>query len=62
MADDLTLGRRTEVDALCGEVVRLAQAHGMQAPRNAKMVQLLDVWPRKPEQLSPARMSEALGL
>ena len=62
MADDLALGRRTEVDALCGEVVRLAQAHGMQAPRNAKMVELLDVWPHKPGQLSPARMSEALGL
>lgn len=42
MADDLALGRRTEVDALSGEVVRLARAHGLQAPRNAKMVELLD--------------------
>ncbi|MBS0451590.1 MAG: 2-dehydropantoate 2-reductase [Proteobacteria bacterium] len=62
MADDLALGRRTEVDALSGEVVRLAQAHGMQAPRNARMVELLDVWPQKPVQLSPAQMAEALGL
>ena len=62
MADDLALGRRTEVDALCGEVVRLARAHGMQAPRNARMVELLDVWPQAPGRLSPAAMMEALGL
>ena len=62
MADDLALGRRTEVDALSGEVVRLAQAHGMQAPRNARMVELLDVWPKQPTKLSPAQMQEALQL
>ena len=62
MADDLALGRRTEVDALSGEVVRLAQSQGMQAPRNAKMVQLLDVWPDRPKKLTPAQMVEALGL
>ena len=63
MADDLALGRRTEVDALCGEVVRLALAHGRNAPRNAKMVELLDGgWPNPPERLSPAAMCSALGL
>ncbi|SFL88069.1 2-dehydropantoate 2-reductase [Variovorax sp. OV329] len=62
MADDLALGRRTEVDALSGEVVRLAQAHGMAAPRNARMVELLDVWPAQPRKLAPAQMVEALGL
>lgn len=41
MADDLALGRPTEVDAICGAVVRLAQAHGLQAPRCAEMVALL---------------------
>ncbi len=41
MADDLALGRVTEVDAICGEVVRLAQAHGRSAPLNARMVGLL---------------------
>lgn len=41
MADDLALGRTTEIDALCGEVVRLARSAGAQAPRNAKMVELL---------------------
>ncbi|WP_213953797.1 2-dehydropantoate 2-reductase [Variovorax sp. dw_954] len=63
MADDLALGRRTEVDALCGEVVRLAQAHGRTAPRNAKMVELLDSgWPKPPARLSPDAMCDALGI
>jgi len=63
MADDLALGRRTEVDALCGEVMRLAQAHGRKAPRNAKMVELLDgAWPKPPQQLSPEAMCRALGI
>ncbi|MGJ7509014.1 2-dehydropantoate 2-reductase [Variovorax sp. GT1P44] len=47
MADDLSLGRRTEIDALCGEVVRLAEANGVQAPVNAKMVKLLEAWPER---------------
>lgn len=38
MADDLALGRATEIDALSGEVVRLAASVGMQAPRNETMV------------------------
>ncbi|WP_054020303.1 2-dehydropantoate 2-reductase [Piscinibacter sakaiensis] len=42
MADDLALGRPTEVDALSGEIVRLAAAHGGRAPRNAAMLSLLD--------------------
>ena len=38
MADDLALGRATEIDALCGEVVRLAQSIGSRAPLNEAMV------------------------
>lgn len=41
MADDLALGRPTEIDALCGEVVRLARSVGAPAPRNQTMVELL---------------------
>jgi 2-dehydropantoate 2-reductase len=41
MADDLALGRPTEVDALCGEVLRLAQAQGRDAPLNRAMVGLM---------------------
>lgn len=62
MADDLALGRRTEVDAFCGEVARLAQAHGAEAPRNAKMVELLEAWPSRPEPLSARQLRAALGL
>jgi 2-dehydropantoate 2-reductase len=38
MADDLALGRVTEIDALSGEVVRLAHALGMSAPLNEAVV------------------------
>ncbi|RZI97101.1 MAG: 2-dehydropantoate 2-reductase, partial [Variovorax sp.] len=62
MADDLSLGRRTEIDALSGEVVRLAQAHGGSAPRNAKMVELLEAAPAQPQRWSPQQLQNALGL
>ncbi len=63
MADDLTLGRRTEIDAFCGEVVRLAQAQGLAAPRNAKMVKLLDGgWPATPARYSAADLCRVLSV
>ncbi len=45
MADDLALGRPTEVDALCGAVVRLAREHKLKAPLNARMLLLLSSAP-----------------
>jgi 2-dehydropantoate 2-reductase len=48
MADDLALGRTTEIDALCGEVVRLAARVGMAAPHNAAMLALLRAAPSVP--------------
>lgn len=42
MAEDVALGRPTEIDALCGEVVKLARQHGLDAPRNARMVRLVN--------------------
>ncbi|TNF59166.1 MAG: 2-dehydropantoate 2-reductase [Burkholderiales bacterium] len=39
MADDLAAGRLTEIDALCGEVVRMAGRLGRQAPLNRAMVE-----------------------
>jgi len=47
MADDLSLGRLTEIDALCGEVVRLAEKLGRNAPLNARMVALVKNWPKR---------------
>ena len=41
MWDDVQHGRATEIDDLCGAVVRLAAQHGMQAPRNAAMRKLV---------------------
>jgi 2-dehydropantoate 2-reductase len=60
MADDLALGRATEVDAICGAVVRLAQAHGLTAPRNAAMVALLSA--AKPASMNGAALRAALGI
>ena len=60
MADDLAQGRVTEIDALCGEIVRLARSVKREAPRSAKMIELLGV-PR-PRTLSPREMTLALGL
>lgn len=62
MADDLALGRRTEIDALSGEVVRLAQEHGLSAPRNARMVALLDAWPQRPKPWPARQLQDSLGL
>ena len=41
MWEDLQRGRTTEMDDLCGAVVRLAQAQGLTAPRNARMCQFI---------------------
>lgn len=62
MADDLALGRTTEIDALCGEVVRLAAAHGRSAPLNARMVELVAAWPQQRRAMSAGEMKAALGV
>ena len=41
MADDLAAGRPTEIDYLNGEVVKLAQSLGREAPVNEAIVQLI---------------------
>lgn len=48
MADDLAQGRPTEVDALCGEVVRLAERHGGDAPLNRSLVTLMTAVAQQP--------------
>jgi 2-dehydropantoate 2-reductase len=62
MADDLALGRITEIDALSGEVVRLAQSLGCQAPLNARILALVQAWPQNPQPYGPRELEIALGL
>ena len=38
---DLRAGRRTEIDALNGAVVRLAEAHGVEVPVNRSLVAMI---------------------
>jgi len=42
MYEDRLRGRKTEVDDLCGAVVRLAAAHGRSAPRNRALAALVE--------------------
>ena len=62
MADDLTLGRRTEIDVLSGAVVALAQAHGLQAPMNRRIAALIHAWPEAPRRWSGSDLhAELMG-
>jgi len=62
MANDLASGRPTEIDALCGEVVRLARDHGTAAPVNERISELVRAWPRDPRPMSAAQLRAALGV
>ena len=62
MADDLAQGRTTEIDALCGEIVRLAQSQRRSAPLNARMQGLVEAWPQRRRPYSPGELLQALGL
>jgi 2-dehydropantoate 2-reductase len=62
MADDLALGRATEIDALSGEVLRLARTHGREAPLNQRIQALIEAWPREPRPLPSAELKSRLGL
>lgn len=62
MADDLRLERPTEVDALSGEVVRLARSLGREAPLNARIVEQVHTAEAQPRQLDGPTLAAALGL
>jgi 2-dehydropantoate 2-reductase len=62
MADDLAHGRATEIDALCGEVVRLARRHGTTAPVNERISELVRAWPAQPRARSGRELRAALGV
>jgi 2-dehydropantoate 2-reductase len=60
MADDLAHGRATEIDALCGEVVRLARRHGTAAPVNERISELVRAWPSDPRARTARELRAAL--
>jgi 2-dehydropantoate 2-reductase len=59
MADDLAMGRATEVDALQGEVIRLAQSLGLQAPVNQRVRTLVEQWPARQQPFGAAELRQA---
>jgi 2-dehydropantoate 2-reductase len=62
MADDLAHGRKTEIDVLNGELVRLAAKLGAQAPVNARIVELVRKAEAGAAPLGPAELrAAALG-
>jgi len=62
MANDLMQGRSTEIDALCGEVIRLARDHGTHAPLNERISELVRAWPSDPRACTGAELRAALGV
>jgi 2-dehydropantoate 2-reductase len=62
MADDLAAGRTTEIDALCGEIVRLARSQGRGAPLNLRMQGLVRDWPKRRQPYSSDELLQAIGL
>ena len=61
MWEDVQQGRVTEIDDLCGAVVRLAHSQGLQAPLNAAMCQLIASH-RKGQKMSGKALARALTL
>ena len=62
MADDLALGRPTEVDTINGEVLRLAARCGAQAPSNGRITALVQGWPQRTQPTTGRALRRALGL
>jgi 2-dehydropantoate 2-reductase len=62
MADDLRLGRVTEIDALCGEVCRLARHVGRTAPLNARTLDLVAAHAKGKALGDGATLRRALGV
>jgi len=60
MWEDLRAGRRTEIDHIQGEIVRLAEKHGVEAPLNRRVMQLIKA-AEKAGKGSPGLTPEAIG-
>jgi 2-dehydropantoate 2-reductase len=63
MSDDLAAGRKSEVDYLNGELIRLAERLGMEAPVSRKIVELVHKAETGAKPLAPDKLLRAvLGL
>ena len=62
MADDLARNRPTEIDAIQGEVLRLATRLNQLAPCNARISQLVRAWSPRSQPLSGRSMRKFLNL
>src|SRR6476659_1464125 len=60
MADDLAAGRKTEIEYLNGELVRLAERLQRVAPVNRAIVELVHKAEKGAESLSPAQLRKAV--
>ena len=60
MSDDLARGRTTEVDYINGEVVRLAESLGRDAPINRRIVALVRKAEGGAPALSPSELEQAV--
>lgn len=60
MADDLAAGRRTEIDYLNGELVRLAERLQTDAPVNRRIVELVRAAEEGAKPLAPAALRNAV--
>ncbi len=60
MWEDLVRGRRTEVDFLNGEIVKLAEQAGTDAPFNRSITALVHEAEQRPEKGSPRMSADAL--
>ena len=65
LAQDLIAGKKTEIDFLNGEIVRLARSKGLKAPINSAVVQLVkeaEETGQGSPRMDPDTMARALGL
>ena len=62
MADDLARGRPTEIDAIQGEVLRLAASVGALARTNARIAELVRAWPTRRRFFDGRALRQALEL
>jgi 2-dehydropantoate 2-reductase len=60
MSDDLKSGRTTEIDQLNGEVVRLAESLGVDAPINRRIVELVRNAEAGAPPMSPSELERAV--